>query len=40
MSDYWYFWEAAIYFSDEVFDPESFYENSIKRESKIAFKST
>ena len=29
--------EAALYFSDEVFDPENYNENSIKRESKIAF---
>ena len=31
--------EAALYFSDEVFDPESYNENSIKRESKIAIQS-
>ena len=31
--------EAALYFSDEVFDPESYNENSFKRESKIAIQS-
>ena len=35
-----YDWEAALYFSDEKFDPESYNDKSIKRESKIAFKKT
>ena len=30
-------WEAAIYLSDETFDPENYNEKSIKRESKLAF---
>ena len=29
--------EAVMYISDEVFDPENYNENSIKRESKLAF---
>ena len=29
--------EAAMYFSEEVFDPENYNDNSIKKESKIAF---
>ena len=28
--------EAVIYFSDEVFNPNNYNENSIKRESKLA----
>ena len=30
-------WEAVLYFSDEVFDPDNYNEKSIIRESKIAF---
>ena len=31
-------WEIAFYYSDEVFDAESYNEQSIKKESKILFK--
>ena len=31
-------WEAAIYFSHEFFDPNSYNDKSIKRESKLAIK--
>ena len=30
-------WEAAMFFSDEVFDPDNYNEKSFKRESKIVF---
>ena len=33
-----YNWEAVIYFSDELFEPENYNEKSITRESKIAFR--
>ena len=29
-------WEAVMYFSDEIFEPENYNEKSIKRESHIA----
>ena len=29
--------DAVMYISEEVFDPDNYNENSIKRESKIAF---
>ena len=29
--------EAVMYISDEIFDPDNYNENSIKRESKISF---
>ena len=30
-------WQAVIYHSNEVFDPDDYNEKSVKRESKITF---
>ena len=42
MDRYWEFtdgssnaWESVLYFSDEVFDPDNYNKQSIKRESRI-----
>ena len=37
IDDHYHNWEAAFYFSEELFEPKNYNEKAIKRESKIAF---